>query len=383
MSGPLEGVRILEFAGIGPSPFATMLLADLGANVLRLERIVSPSPVFEQDPRHEVMQRGKDIVRLDLKSTEGVELALELVRTADALVEGFRPGVMERLGLGPDTCLAANPRLVYARMTGWGQEGLLSQRAGHDINYVALSGPLGSIGRLGDRPVPPLNLIGDFGGGGMLLVVGVLAALHAVSIGGRGQVVDAAMVDGAALLTTLFYGLRADGLWSDERGTNLLDSGAPFYDVYECADGEIIAVGALEPQFYAELLDVMELRGEELPDQMDRDQWPAMSRRFSEIFRTRPRSEWLARSEDRDACLSPVLSMSETALHEHAVARDSFVSVADVTQPAPAPRFSHTPTSTPNAPRVPGEGGRAALHEWGIGLDMVDDLVARHVVGAS
>lgn len=383
MSGPLEGVRILEFAGIGPSPFAGMLLADLGATVLRLERTAPTPAVFAQDPRHDVMQRGKNVVRVDLKSNEGVELALELVRRADALIEGFRPGVMERLGLGPDSCLAANPRLVYGRMTGWGQDGPLSQRAGHDINYVAVSGSLGSMGRCGERPVAPLNLVGDFGGGGMLLVCGVLAALHTVGASGRGQVVDAAMVDGAALLSTLFYGLRADDLWSSERGTNLLDSGAPFYDVYECADGELIAVGALEPQFYAELLDIMDLDPNALPDQMERNEWPAMKQRFEEVFRTRTRSEWLSRSEAHDACLTPVLSMEEAPLHVHAVERAAFVTVSEVTQPAPAPRFSLTPTSTPSEPRTPGEGGRDALHEWGIGFDSLDDLIARHVVGAS
>jgi alpha-methylacyl-CoA racemase len=383
MSGPLEGVRILEFAGIGPSPFATMLLADLGATVLRLERTTAPPAVFAQDPHHDVMQRGKDVVRVDLKSAEGIELTLQLVRRADALVEGFRPGVMERLGLGPELCLDVNPRLVYGRMTGWGQDGPLSQRAGHDINYVGLSGSLGLTGRSGERPVPPVNLVGDFGGGGMLLAVGILAGLRASSVSGRGQVVDAAMVDGSSLLTSLFYGLRADGLWSDERGSNLLDTGAPFYDVYECADGEMIAVGALEPQFYAELLDVMGLDHTALPEQMDRKGWPDMKRRFEEVFRSRSRSEWLSRSEGRDACLTPVLSLAETALHEHAVARSSFVDVSGVTQPAPAPRFSLTPAATPDIPRRPGEGGREALHDWGIGFDTVDELVARHVMVAS
>jgi alpha-methylacyl-CoA racemase len=383
MGGPLDGVRILEFAGIGPSPFAGMLLADLGATVLRLDRIAPTPAVLPQDPRHDVMQRGKEVVRVDLKSHEGVELVLELVQQADALIEGFRPGVMERLGLGPDKCLRANPRLVYGRMTGWGQEGTLSQSAGHDINYVALSGSLGSIGRRGDRPVAPLNLVGDFGGGGMLLACGVLAALHAVSANQQGQVVDAAMVDGAALLSTLFYGLRADGLWSNERGTNLLDSGAPFYDVYECLDRELIAVGALEPQFYAALLDVMELDQSELPDQMERNEWPSMKRRFEEVFRTRTRSEWISRSEGRDACLTPVLSMADAPFHAHAVERGAYVSVSEVTQPAPAPRFSVTPSSTPREPRIPGEGGRDALHEWGIDFDILDDLIARHVVGAS
>jgi alpha-methylacyl-CoA racemase len=383
MSGPLDGVRIIEFAGIGPSPFAGMLLADLGATVLRLERIAPTPAVFAQDPHHDVMQRGKEIVRVDLKSNDGVELALELVRRADALIEGFRPGVMERLGLGPDECLRANPRLVYGRMTGWGQDGPLSQSAGHDINYVAASGSLGSMGRCGERPVAPLNLVGDFGGGGMLLACGVLAALHAVGAGRPGQVVDAAMVDGAALLATLFYGLRADDLWANERGTNLLDSGAPFYDVYECADGELIAVGALEPQFYAELLEVMGLDRSELPDQMDRHGWPSTKRRFEEVFRTRTRSEWLSRAKDRDACLTPVLSMDEAPLDAHAIARGAFVTVSEVTQPAPAPRFSHTPTLTPNEPRIPGEGGREVLREWGIGLGTLDDLITRRVIGAS
>lgn len=371
MAGPLGGVKVLEFAGIGPCPFAAMVLADLGADVLRVER---PSADESLDPpSFDTLQRGKRSVVIDLRRVEGVALALTLATRSDVLLEGFRPGVMERLGLGPDECRRRNDRLVYGRMTGWGQSGPLAQRAGHDINYVALSGALWSIGRAGDRPVPPLNLVGDFGGGGMALALGVVAALLVVSRGGDGQVVDAAMVDGAALLTTMFYGWRADGRWRDERGANLLDSGAPFYEVYECADGRMIAVGAIEPQFYAALIEIL---GLDIDDAVPPpEEWPALKRLFAARFLERSLDEWLALAAGRDVCLAPVLSMDEAPRDPHAVARGSFVNVGGVVQPAPAPRFSGSPTSTPAPPCRAGDGGRSALAAWAVDAAEVEALV--------
>jgi len=381
VSGPLDSLRVVEFAGIGPGPFAGMLLADLGADVLRLER-----PSGSSKRRHaaylDVLQRGKHSVGVDLKCREGVELALDLVAVADAVIEGFRPGVMERLGLGPDRCLARNPRLAFGRMTGWGQTGPLAPRAGHDINYVALAGPLAMIGRPGDRPVPPLNLVGDFGGGGLLLAFGLLAAIITCHRTGSGQVVDATMIDGASLLSTLFYGLRAEGSWIDERGTNLLDSGAPFYEVYQCADGAMVAVGALESEFYAQLLDVMGLTANDLPTRMERGNWPALKATFAEVFASRARDEWLKRAEGTDACLAPVLSLSETVSHPHHVARQSFVEVAGLAQPAPAPRFGRTPAATPLAPLEVGVQGYETLAAWGIERSRVDELVRGGIVKA-
>ena len=373
MSGPLAGIRVLEFAGIGPGPFAGMLLADLGADVVRLERPQPPSPAHRK-ARFDVMQRGKRSFVLDLRQPAGVELALELVVTADAVIEGFRPGVMERLGVGPAECLARNPRLVFGRMTGWGQSGPLADRAGHYINYVALSGALYAIGRSGENPVPPLNLVGDFGGGGLLLAFGILAALWESRGSGAGQVVDAAMVDGAALLTTLFHGMAADGRWSDERGTNMLDSGAPFYEVYACADGAFVAVGAIEPQFYAELLGVMGLDEAALPPNSDQSAWPELKERFASVFSTKTRDEWIALAAGTDACITPVLSFGEAPRHPHNLARDAFVEVGGVVQPAPAPRFSRTNGATPAPPLGPGGGGRAALLDWGLTADRLDEL---------
>lgn len=377
VSGPLAGVRVVEFAGIGPCPYAGMVLADLGADVVRVDRDVRGA---HSQRSVDLLQRGKRSVAVDLKRPEGVGFALELVIAADIAIEGFRPGVMERLGLGPEVCLARSPALVYGRMTGWGQDGPLAPRAGHDIDYIALSGALGSIGRAGERPVPPLNLVGDFGGGGLLLSFGLLAALLSSRGSGRGQVVDAAMVDGASLLMTLFYGLRAEGHWEDTRGTNLLDTGAPFYDVYECADGGMIAVGALEREFYDELLDVIGLEQDMLPPRMERATWPDTKVRMAAIFMQRPRDEWLALAEGRDACLAPVLSLSEAPVHPHSVARGSFVEVDGITQPAPAPRFSATPCGVPTPPCVPGGGGRAALADWGVSTENLERLTAAGVV---
>lgn len=371
--GPLAGLRVVELAGIGPCPFASMVLADLGAEVLRIEQLAAVPAELPAGSHWDVLQRNKQSVALDLKDAAGVALVLALVERADALVEGFRPGVTERLGIGPGECLARNSRLVYGRVTGWGQAGPLAERAGHDIDYIAVAGALDPIGRAGERPVVPLNLLGDFGGGGMLLAVGVLSGLLSAARTGHGQVVDAAMVDGAALLMSMTWALRGLGLWRDERGTNLLDSGAPFYDVYECADGRMIAVGAIEPRFYEELLAVMGADADGLPPQMDRERWPEGKARFAEIFRRRTRDEWVARAEGTDSCVTPVLTMAEAAEHPHNLARSTFVEVDGVTQPAPAPRFGRTPAVPPAAPRWPGQGGMEALADWGID----DGLVAR------
>jgi alpha-methylacyl-CoA racemase len=362
MTGPLEGVRVLEIASAAPAPFACMMLSDLGADVVTVDREPKRgAPRRPNDP----LVRGRRSVTADLKTGAGVALVRRLVTEADVLVEGFRPGVMERLGLGPDLLLADNPGLVFARMTGYGQSGPLAARAGHDINYIAVAGALEPIGRSGERPLAPLNLVGDFGGGGMLLTVGILAALHERSRSGRGQVVDAAMVDGAALLTAFVHGVRADGQWSDERGTNLLDGGAPFYDTYETADGGFMAVGALERRFYGQLLVGLGLDNDPgLPAQMDRERWDELRSRFAEVFRTRSRAEWTAVFADLDACVSPVLAPSEVADSDHARARSGFVDVAGLAQPAPAPRFSRTPARLPTPPRLPGEDTEAVLAEW-------------------
>ncbi|WP_216892253.1 CaiB/BaiF CoA transferase family protein [Nocardia alni] len=363
MAGPLEGVRVLEIASTAPAPFGCMVFADLGADVVTVDRAPRPG----RDPRRPKtpLARGRRSVTADLKSEEGVALVHTLAARADVLVEGFRPGVMERLGLGPDDLLAANPGLIYARMTGYGQEGPLSARAGHDINYIAVAGALEPIGRAGERPLPPLNLVGDFGGGGMLLAVGVLAALYEREVSGQGQVVDAAMVDGTALLTAFVHGIRADGHWSDVRGTNLLDSGAPFYDTYATADGGHMAVGALERRFYRELLIGLGLDTDaDLPGQMDRSGWDVLRARFTEIFATRTRAEWADVFAELDACVSPVLAPWEVADAEHTRARAGFVDVAGIPQPAPAPRFSRTPAGLPTAPRLPGEDTAQVLADW-------------------
>ncbi len=380
MSGPLEGLRVIELAGVGPCPFGAMVLADLGADVLRLERAGDVPTERPTGAPWDLLQRGKRTVGVDLKHPSGTELVLGLVEGADALVEGFRPGVTERLGLGPEECLARNGRLVYGRMTGYGQEGPLSARAGHDIDYIALAGALGTIGRAGELSLPPLNLVGDFGGGGMLLAVGVMAALWSAGRTGEGDVVDVAMVDGSALLMTMTWALQTLGVWLPERGTNLLDTGAPFYDTYECADGKEVAVGALEPQFYAQMLGILGLSPDSEPPQMDRSQWPETRRRYAAIFRTRRRDEWVALAEPTDACLAPVLSLQEAAAHPHNVARGTFVDPGGVVQPAPAPRFLHRGAGQPASPRWPGEGGREALEDWGVSPERIEWLVAEGVV---
>ncbi len=359
--GPLGGLRVIELAGIGPGPFAAMWLADMGADVLRLERGDPDAPA---GPHWDLTARSRPSVALDLKSRAGRDLVLELSERADALIEGFRPGVAERLGVGPDEVRARNPRLVYARMTGYGQDGPWAQRAGHDINYIGLSGALWPLGRVGERPVPPLNLVGDFGGGAMYLVAGLLAAVLHARATGEGQVVDVSMVDGSASLMTLTHALRHAGVWRDERGVNILDTGAPFYEVYEAADGGLVAVGAIEAPFYRELVVGLGLDPDALPAQMDRSSWPEVKRRFAAVFASRTREEWVAHFADRDACVSPVLSPAEAAEHPHNVARGTFV--GPPLQPAPAPRFSATPAHVAAAPQPPGAGTREGLSRWGV-----------------
>ena len=374
--GPLAGVRVLELEAIGPAPFCGMLLADMGADVLLLDRAADPGLGLGMQRKHDVMFRGRRSITLDLKRKEGVEAALLLAGKADALIEGFRPGVMERLGLGPEVLRARHPKLVYGRMTGWGQQGPLAARAGHDINYIALSGALHAIGRKGEAPLPPLNLVGDFGGGGMLLAFGVVCALFEAQRSGQGQVVDAAMIDGASLLTTMFWGLLAAGGWSARRGTNILDGGAPWYDAYETKDGESVAIGAIEPKFYAELLQRLGLESAALPDQSDRAGWPVLRQRFAAAFKSRTRDEWCAIFEGSDACFAPVLAFGEAAAHPHARARNAHVTMGEIAQPAPAPRFSRTPGSVRGAPPERGALGREALRDWGFTAPDVDRLVS-------
>jgi alpha-methylacyl-CoA racemase len=365
--GPLTGVKVVELAGIGPAPFACMLLAELGAEVLRVER--PGGGLTFGPPELELVNRGRRNVALDLKNPAAIDAVLQLVARADVLVEGFRPGVAERLGLGPEDCRAVNPKLIYGRMTGWGQEGPLASSAGHDIDYLALSGALHAIGRAGGPPQVPANLLGDFAGGSLYLVVGVLAALVEARASGRGQVVDAAIVDGAAHLTTILLGALAAGSWTQERGTNLLDTGAPFYDVYETSDGEHMAVGALEPKFYEELIRLL---GIEAPDRYDAANWPELRKVLTEAFARRTQAEWTKVFDGSDACVSPVLPLG--ADHAHLVARGIFTEKDGVRQPAPAPRFSRTPGELGEPPARPGQHTRAALTEWGVtGVDELLD----------
>ncbi|HVV43225.1 MAG TPA: CaiB/BaiF CoA-transferase family protein [Nitrobacter sp.] len=342
ISGPLAGFRIVEFAGIGPGPFACMLLADMGAEVITLDRIGAKKNLKA------VAARGRKVVELDLKDKAAIAQALDLLSHADALIEGFRPGVMERLGLGPDVVLARNPRLVYGRMTGWGQEGPLANAAGHDINYISVTGALAAIGTR-DRPVPPLNLVGDFGGGALYLVVGVLAALLEAGKSGKGQVVDAAMCDGAASLMSMFFDMKAAGRWTDQRENNFLDGGAHFYGVYECACGGFISIGSIEPQFYALLRNLAGLSQTDFDKQMDQKAWPDLRRKLVEAFKTKTRDEWCRIMEGTDVCFAPVLTMTEATKHPHMVARKTFITRHGVTQPAPAPRFSRTPSAARDA----------------------------------
>lgn len=373
--GPLEGIKVIELAGIGPGPYACMLLADMGADVIRVDRaqsVVGGDPAM---PPMDLLNRGRRSIGVDLKHPDGIETILKLVESADVLIEGFRPGVTERLGLGPDACLARNPKLVYGRMTGWGQDGPYAQSAGHDINYIALAGALDPIGREGEKPIAPLNLVGDFGGGAMFLVFGITCALVERISSGKGQVVDTAMVDGAASLTTMFHGMRAIGFWNEERGTNLLDTGSHFYDTYETKDGKYISVGAIEPQFYKELIRLAGLEGEELPFQMDRNQWPALKERFTELFKKKTRDEWCATMEHTDACFAPVLSMFEAHEHPHIKARGTYTEVAGVIQPAPAPRLSRTPGAIKSPPAHAGQHTRDVLAENGFSESEITKLI--------
>lgn len=364
--GPLAGLKVIEMPAIGPVPFCGMLLADLGADVLRIDRTGEVDLGVPVEPKYELLGRGKRSLALDLKDPKGIALVLDLFAKADVMLEGFRPGVMERLGLGPDVAQQRNPKLVYGRMTGWGQEGPLAKAAGHDINYIALTGALHAIGGAADKPVPPLNLVGDFGGGSLYLAMGVLAALYERQQSGKGQVVDAAMVDGAASLMTLFYGLKGAGLWSDQRGTNMLDSGAPWYDTYECKDGGYVAIGSIEGKFYAELIEKLGLDPKTLPKQHDRKRWPSLRAAIAATFRTKTRDEWCAIMEGGDICFAPVLSLEEAPNHSHMAARQTFLAPDGVTQPAAAPRFSRTPSAIRRKPPLRGEGGVEALADWGI-----------------
>ena len=374
MTGPLHGIKVVELAGLGPAPHACMVLADLGADVLRVDRPGGGFGVTSYD----VLTRSRRSVAVDLKSPGGAETVLRLADRADVLVEGLRPGVAERLGVGPEACAARNPGLVYARMTGWGQTGPLAPRVGHDLNYLAISGALSAIGEPGRKPVPPLNLVADFGGGSMLLVSGVLAALVERATSGLGQVVDAAMVDGVSTLLAMTWSFRASGGWQDERGTNMLDGGAPFYDTYECADGRWLAIGAIEPQFWAVVVEQLGLQ--DAPGQLDVAQWPELRRRVEQAVATRTRDEWAELFTPLDACVSPVLTLGEASQHPHMVERAALVELDGVLQPAPSPRFSRTPAQISASPAAPGAHTREALGDWGFGDDELAALEADGVV---
>ena len=371
-SGPLTGIRVVELAGLGPSPYACLLLAELGADVLRVDRPGGGTQLVP--PEQDALNRSRPSVAVDLKSPAGRDVVLRLAETADVLVEGLRPGVTERLGIGPDECLARNPRLVYARMTGWGQDGPLADRAGHDINYLGLTGALHAIGPA-EAPVPPLNAVADFGGGALFLVVGVLAALLERQTSGRGQVVDAAMVDGASSLVTMVYGLLGAGRWQDRRAANLLDGGAPFYGTYACADGRHVAVGSIEPQFHAQLLAGLGIDAGDHGTQLDVARWPEQRARIAAAFATRTRDEWADAFAGTDACVTPVLGLTEAPSHPHLAARGTFTDRGGHPEPAPAPRFSRTPGAVRGEPRAPGQDTRRALAAWGFGEDEVAGLL--------
>ncbi len=379
MSGPLSGVKVVEIAGIGPGPFAAMMLADMGADVVRVDRAQAVTGNFDRK-NLEILNRGRRSIGVDLKNPEGVETVMKLVEQADALIEGFRPGVADRLGIGPDACLARNPKLVYGRMTGWGQDGPYAQAAGHDINYIALAGALGHFGRAGAKPTPPINLVGDFGGGGMLMAFGVACALVESARSGQGQVIDAAMVDGAAALMAMVWGFQALGIWGPA-GTNVLDTGAPFYDTYETSDGKFISLGSLEPQFYAELVTRLGLTDElELAGQMNQTTWADQREKFTALFLTKTRDDWCEVLEMTDVCFAPVLTMSEAAEHPHLKARNTIVEDHGVMQPAPAPRFSRTPGSIQRPPAWPGQHTDELLADWGFGADEISSLRASGAV---
>lgn len=382
MAGPLAGLRIVEFAGIGPGPFCGMMLVDHGAEVIRVDRASGGRGGSQPISPKDVLARGRKSVAIDLKSAEGVALARRLAASADGIIEGFRPGVMERLGLGPDELLADNPKLVYGRMTGWGQTGPYAPYAGHDINYIALAGALAHFGRAGGKPTPPINMVGDFGGGGMMLAFGMVAALLHVARGGDGQVIDAAMTDGTAVLMAMIHGMANMGIWGEGLGTNMLDTGAHFYDTYETADGKFVSIGSIEPQFYAELRRIAGLADDPAFEaQHDRGQWPALKEKLTALFKTRTRAEWDAAMEHTDICYAPVLTMREAAAHPHNQARGTFVDVGGDTQPAPAPRYSQTATATPAPAPMPGADSDAVLASLGMGTEEIATLREAGTVG--
>jgi len=373
--GPLSGFRIIELAGIGPGPFCGMMLSDMGAEVIRVDRAATSNR-----RNIDVLNRGRKSIAVDLKSPAGKELVLKLCESADGLFEGFRPGVTERLGLGPDECLARNEKLVYGRMTGWGQDGPMANAAGHDINYIALSGALSAIGPKDGKPVPPLNLVGDFGGGGMLLAFGMVCGMLETQKSGKGQVIDSAMVDGAATLMSMFFTMRAAGMWKDERASNMLDGGAHFYDTYETGDGGYISLGSIEPQFYALLVEKAGLDADEFSAQHDQARWPELKNKLTAVFKTKTRSEWCEIMEGSDVCFAPVLGLGEVADHPHNKARATFVEMDGVVQPAPSPRFSRTEVSLSHSSRLPGQDSREVLQGAGLSDSEIDELVSQKVV---
>ena len=373
--GPLKGVKIIEIAGIGPGPFCAMMLADMGADIIRVDRKGNPGL-----GKLDLLNRSRRSIAVDLKKPEGVELVLKLVEKADGLTEGFRPGVMEKLGLGPDVCLKRNPRLVYGRITGWGQDGPLARAAGHDINYISIAGVLNAIGHSGNKPVPPMNLVGDFGGGGMFMAFGMVCGFLEARKSGKGQVVDAAMVDGAAALMTMMWGFKAMGMWRDERGVNMLDTGAHFYDTYETGDGKYVSIGSIEPQFYALLLKLGEIDDPDFQNQHDQAKWPELKEKIAAVFKTRTRDEWCAIMEGSDVCFAPVLTMEEALKHPHNQARSTFIEVEGVAQPAPAPRFSRTVPEVSGPPPLPGDHNESALSDWGLPEDEIRELKKKEVL---
>lgn len=380
--GPLKGFKIIEMAGIGPGPLCGMLLGDMGAQVIRIDRLADADLGVPLAAKFKLMHRSRPAIAVDLKHAEGVELVLRLCARADALFEGYRPGVMERLGLGPSECMDRNKRLVYGRMTGWGQDGPLRDSVGHDGNYIGIAGVLSAIGEKGGQPVVPLNLVGDFGGGGLFLAMGMLAAMLEASKSGEGQVVDAAMVDGAASLMTVFYGLRAAGMWNDERGTNILDGGAPFYRTYVSKDNKSVVVCAIEKKFYRALLKALSIDDIDPGDQFDTGKWPAHGARFEAVFKTKTRDAWCDLLEGSDACFAPVLSMEEAPKHPHNQARKTFVEVDGIIQPGPAPRFSRTRSEIKSPPQVPGAGDNRALTEWEVPESEIERLQQAGVIGS-
>ena len=381
--GPLAGFRIVELAGIGPGPMCAMMLSDMGADVVRVDRVADSGLGMKRDPRYDLLNRGRRSVAVDMKTEAGREAVLRLAGAADGLIEGFRPGVTERLGVGPDECLARNPRLVYGRMTGWGQEGPVAHAAGHDINYIALTGALHAVGSRGGPPVPALNLIGDFGGGGLYLAFGMVCGLLEAQRSGKGQVVDSAMTDGSASLMTMVYGMFAAGAWEDERGRNAVDGGSHFYTVYETRDGKYVSVGSIEDKFYAELLERTGVDPASLPEQFDRGEWAGVTERFEAIFRTKTRDEWCAIMEGSDVCFAPVLSLAEAPAHPHNRARETFVEVDGVVQPAPAPRFSRTAPAIQRPPARRGEHTGEALADWGFSAGEIAALRAAGAIAGA